>query len=218
MSRIRERVDSAARRSGRTGEDITIVVVTKNRSVEEIKAALAAGVRDIGENRVQEALGKRPALTEKFTFRLIGHLQRNKAADAVRIFDAVDSVDSIRLGRKLSEELVKDGKNMPALVQVNSSAEETKHGFEPEEIIKAAAELNELPGLELRGLMTIGPLTDDEKEIRGAFRMARDLYDGLRKEISGFDVLSMGMSDDFETAIEEGSNMVRIGRAVFEGR
>ena len=215
---LRGRVAAAAARSGRSGADITIVVVSKNRTADEIRAALAAGVRDIGENRVQEAERKRPGLPENFTFRMIGHLQRNKAADAVRIFDAVDSVDSLRLGARLSEELLRAGKTMPALVQVNSSGEETKSGFEPDRLEDAVAELRELPGLELRGLMTIGPLTDDEDAVRRAFRETRFLFEKIKTGIPGFDALSMGMSDDFEIAIEEGSNMVRIGRAVFEGR
>jgi len=215
---ICEKVGRAAERSGRSEKDITIVVVTKTRSIEEIEAVLAAGVKEIGENRVQEALGKRPAINGEFTFRLIGHLQRNKAADAVRIFNAIDSVDSIRLGRKLSEELTAAGKTMPVLIQVNSSAEESKHGFEPNEIEAAAAEIAGMPGLDLNGIMTIGPLTDDEGEIRRAFKTTRELYERLAKTTEGFEKLSMGMSDDYEAAIEEGSNMVRIGRAVFERR
>ncbi|MFA6449121.1 MAG: YggS family pyridoxal phosphate-dependent enzyme [bacterium] len=215
---LKERISAAAERNGRDCNEITMVVVSKFRTAEEIQAVIGAGINDIGENRVQEALTKRPKLNGSFVFRMIGHLQRNKAEDAVRIFDAIDSVDSFRLGQRLSEELGKAGKNMPVLIQVNSSAEETKHGFEPEEIEEAAVTIGGLPGIELRGLMTIGPLTDDEREMRRAFEKTRALFEKIRAGRPEFKELSMGMSDDFEMAIEEGSTMVRIGRAIFEGR
>lgn len=218
LNELRERIYARARRSGRSGGDVELVVVSKFRTVEEILAVIDAGVTQIGENRVQEADKKKPELPPNITYRMIGHLQRNKAADALRIFDAVDSVDSLRIGGRLSEEAVKAGKRMPVLVQVNSSKEQTKHGFEPEEIEAAAAELSGMPGIEIRGMMTIGPLTDDENELRRAFETTRKLFESIRKGMPGFETLSMGMTDDFETAIEEGSNMVRIGRAVFEGR
>ncbi len=215
---LRSRIGAAAERGGRKPENITLVVVVKNRTPEEITAVINAGERNIGENRVQEAKRNRPSMPEGITYRMIGHLQRNKAADAVKLFDAIDTIDSMRLGISVSEELRKVGRTMPVLVQVNSSAEETKHGFEPEEVEEAVGRLGELPGLEIRGLMTIGPLTDDEGEMRRAFDKTRRLYEAIKPHVPGFDTLSMGMSDDFEIAIEEGSNMVRVGRAVFEGR
>jgi PLP dependent protein len=218
IGKLKELINAAAERSGRSGKEIKMVVVSKFRSVEEIQTVIDAGMSDIGENRVQEAVAKRPEMKGEFVFRMIGHLQRNKAAEAVRVFDAIDSVDSLRLGQRLSEELQKAGKKAPVLIQVNSSAEETKSGFEPDEIEEAAGALRLLPGIELRGLMTIGPLTDDEKEVRRSFEKTCLLFEKVKSGMPGFDVLSMGMSDDFEIAIEEGSNMVRIGRAVFEGR
>jgi PLP dependent protein len=218
ISVLRSRIGAAALRSGRAGDEIKMVVVSKFRTIAEVQAVVDSGVTDIAENRVQEALAKRPELKGDFVFRMIGHLQRNKAADAARIFDTIDSVDSIRLGQRLSEELQKIGKTMPVLVEVNSSEEESKHGFEMEQVEEAAGSLKGLPGLKLRGLMTIGPLTDDEEDIRRAFEKTRLLYESIRRQAPDFDFLSMGMSDDFEIAIEEGSNMVRIGRAVFEGR
>jgi PLP dependent protein len=215
---LRDRINNAASRSGRSGNEINMVAVSKFRTVAEVRAVIDAGVSDIGENRVQEALAKRPELKGEFTFRMIGHLQRNKAAEAVRIFDTIDSVDSVRLGQRLSEELQKAGKTMPVLIEMNSSGEESKHGFEPEQMEDAVRELQKLPGMKLRGIMTIGPLTGEEKTIRSAFENTRLTFDSIRRSIPDFDLLSMGMSDDFEIAIEEGSNMVRIGRAVFEGR
>ncbi|HOY65047.1 MAG TPA: YggS family pyridoxal phosphate-dependent enzyme, partial [bacterium] len=142
----------------------------------------------------------------------------NKASVAASLFDAIDSVDSLRIAERVSEESLKLGKTMPALIQVNSSGESSKHGFAPEEIEKAADEVAKLEGLSLIGLMTIGPLTDDEGEIRRAFAETRILFDKLRAGRRGFDILSMGMSDDYEAAIEEGSTMARIGRAIFERR
>ncbi len=218
VAEARGRIEDAARRSGRNSGDIALVIVSKNRTVEEIQAVLAAGETQIGENRVQEAERKRPALPGGFSYRMIGHLQRNKASVAASLFDAIDSVDSLRIAERVSEESLKLGKTMPALIQVNSSGESSKHGFAPEEIEKAADEAAKLEGLSLRGLMTIGPLTDEEREIRRAFAETRILFDKLRAGRRGFDILSMGMSDDYEAAIEEGSTMARIGRAIFERR
>ena len=218
INELRNRIGAAAERSGRTGDEIKMVVVSKFRTIAEVQAVIDTGVMDIGENRVQEALTKRPELKGEFVFRMIGHLQRNKAGDAARIFDTVDSVDSLRLGQRLSEELQKIGKTMPVLVEINSSEEESKHGFEMEQVEEAAGSLSSLPAIKLRGIMTIGPLTESEDAIRRAFEKTRLLYESIRRQVPDFDFLSMGMSDDFEVAIEEGSNMVRIGRAVFEGR
>ena len=206
---------SAAGRSGREAGGIILVVVSKNRTVEEVKAVLEAGVDQIGENRVLEAARKKSAIPERVTYRLIGHLQRNKARQAAALFDAIDSVDSLRIAKKLSEELQAAGKTMPVLMEVNCSGEETKNGFGPGEAEKALIEMEELPGLEIKGLMTIGPLTDDAGTARRVFAGARELHENLHKGRKGFNVLSMGMTDDFEIAIEEGSTMVRVGRAVF---
>jgi len=217
LRKIRERIDAAAKRSGQDARGIVLVVVSKFRPVEAVQTVIDAGIEHVGESRVQEAEKKRHHLTGSFTYRMIGHLQRNKAVDALRVFDSIDSVDSLRLARKLSEEAVKSGKTMPILIEVNTSGEQSKCGFHAMETAAAVDEISALPNLQLCGLMTIGPLTDEEKEIRCAFETARRLFEKLRQGRAGFDVLSMGMTDDFEIAIEEGSNMVRIGRAVFEG-
>ncbi len=218
LDEIGEKMSAAAVRSGRKAGDVTLVVVTKTRTVEEIRAVISAGVGHIGENRVQEAETKRSELGEGFTFRMIGHLQRNKAKNAIELFDAIDSVDSIRLAKELSKELQKKDMNMPVLIEVNSSGEDTKFGFEPEEIMRAACEIAVLPGIDLKGLMTIGPLTADEKRIRDSFETTREIFEKIKKKHPAFETLSMGMTDDYETAIEEGSTMVRIGRAVFGKR
>jgi len=210
-------VSESAGAAGRRAEDVELVVVSKNRTEEELLAAIRGGARHIGENRVQEAEKKRGSIPEEVTFRLIGHLQRNKAAKAIEIFDSVDSVDSIRLAGKLSGELEKINGNMPVLVQINSSGEDTKSGFEPEEAEGALEEIEQMTGLEVKGLMTIGPLTVDESRIRRAFETTRELFERLKAGRDGFDVLSMGMTSDYRIAVEEGSTMIRVGRAVFEG-
>jgi PLP dependent protein len=218
LKELRERISAAALLAGGNGSDIAFVAVSKFRSVEEIRVVIGAGVTQIGENRVQEAAKKRPDLPKGFVYRMIGHLQSNKAGDAARIFDTVDSVDSVRVGAKISEEAVKAGKVIPVLLEVNSSGEGAKFGFEPAAVEAAADALSGLPGIGLCGLMTIGPLTGDEGAVRLAFEMTRKLFETVRGGREGFETLSMGMTDDFEAAIEEGSNMVRIGRAVFERR
>lgn len=218
LEEIGANIETAAGKTGRKAADITLVVVTKTRTVEEIRAAIAAGVTHIGENRVQEAESKRGELGGGFTFRMIGHLQRNKAGTAIELFDTIDSVDSIRLAKEISKELRKNDTSIPALIEVNSSGEDSKFGFEPEEIEEAAGAVAELPGIDMKGLMTIGPFTDDEARIRKAFEMTREIFEKIRKAHQGFETLSMGMTDDYGIAIEEGSTMVRIGRAVFGDR
>lgn len=218
LKRINERISEAAARSGRLPQEITLVAVTKGRSAEEINEVIKAGAVQIGENRIQEAAAKRPLLNGEITFRLIGHLQTNKAAMAVDLFDTVDSIDSVRAALALSRELEKRGGQCPVLVEVNSSGEESKFGLAPDEVEKKVEEIVKLPGLIVKGLMTIGPLTDEEKEIRKAFRETRKLFGKIKINYKSFETLSMGMTDDFEMAIEEGSNMVRIGRAIFKKR
>lgn len=215
IAEVNKRIALAAEKSGRKTEEITLVVVSKYRTEAEIMAAINGGAAHIGENRVQEAQKKIDLIPEGVTFRLIGHLQRNKASVAVEMFDAIDSVDSIRIAEKISEEAVKQNKEMPVLIEVNSSGEESKHGFSPEEIYEAVERITGLPGLMVKGLMTIGPLTDDEKRIRRAFAETKKMFDEIKKSITSFEALSMGMSDDYEVAVQEGSTMVRVGRAIF---
>ncbi|HOO57530.1 MAG TPA: YggS family pyridoxal phosphate-dependent enzyme [bacterium] len=218
IEEIKQRIADAAVVSGRSCDEITLVVVSKYRPIEEIREVIDSGIKNIGENRVQDAMEKKPALVGDYTFRMIGHLQRNKVADVIKTFDAIDSIDSIRLAVKVSEEAEKAGVVVPVLVQVNSSGEESKFGFSPGEMVEAVDRISDLPALDIRGIMTIGPLSSDENEIEKSFDMTREIFEKIREGRSGFETLSMGMTDDFELAIKKGSNMVRIGRAIFEAR
>ena len=215
---VKARIEKACTEAGRDPCEVVLCAVTKNRSVEEVRSLLEAGVRIIGENRVQEAMEKITGLERNFELHFIGHLQTNKAASAVSLFDAVQSVDSVRLARTLSGEAQKQNRVLSLYVQVNSSGEASKSGFEPESFIEETGRILELPGLTVRGVMTIGPLTDDETAVRRAFALTRGLFEKLRKSNPGIRALSMGMSDDLEIAVSEGATLVRVGRALFERR
>ena len=218
---IRARIARAEEAAGAAAGSVTLVAVTKIRSLEEIEAALACGVSDIGENRVQEAQEKLTRLARPVRRHLIGHLQRNKARFVPGLFDLVQSVDSERLALALDECAAQHGARLPVLMQVNTSAEESKSGVEPEAADSLLEYIASRPNLELRGLMTIGPLTDSAAQIAASFRKLRDLFERYRAAAgSGWsmDILSMGMSSDYEIAIAEGANMVRVGTAIFGPR
>ena len=210
---LRRRIAGACRRAGRSAEEVTLVAVTKTVQPDRVIEAFQAGVRHFGENKVQEAARKLPVLGEMVsasTWHMVGHLQSNKVKHALELFHSIDSVDSVRLARLV------DGcarKRTPILLQVNVSAELTKEGFSVRELPDAAAQIREMTHLEVRGLMTVGPLLHDPEGVRPMFRRLRELSDSL-----GLKELSMGMSDDFEVAIEEGATMVRIGRGIFGER
>ncbi len=213
LRRLERRIAQACQRTGRVPEEITLVAVTKTVAPPAIKAAFEAGIRHFGENRVQEASAKLPQLADLEphpTWHMIGHLQTNKAKAALELFNIIHSVDSVRLAEKLSR---RAEKSLPILLEVNVSAEPSKSGFPPGDVSRAAEEIGRLPGLEIAGLMTIAPLTDQPEEVRPVFRQLRELHDLL-----GLKHLSMGMTDDFEVAIEEGATILRIGRAIFGER
>ncbi|MEW5947177.1 MAG: YggS family pyridoxal phosphate-dependent enzyme [bacterium] len=218
VARLRGAIEECARRAGRKASEITLVAVSKDHPVEAVNSAVRAGVRQIGESRVQEAEGKFAGLRREFTLRMVGHLQRNKAGKAARLFDAVDSVDSMRLAEKLNDEMKDRGGVMPVLVQVNVTADPAKGGFAAGELPGALDECAKMKNLKVEGLMTIGPLTDDAAAVRDSFREMKRIFDEQKTRRRGLRILSMGMSDDFEIAVEEGSTMLRIGRAVFERR
>jgi pyridoxal phosphate enzyme (YggS family) len=210
---LERRIAQAAQTVGRSPEEITIIAVTKGLAPQAIDAVLEAGVRHIGENRVQEAREKIPLLSNlqpRPTWHMVGHLQTNKIKTAVEIFDIIHSIDSFRLAEALSGHA---RNTIPVLLQVNISEEEQKSGFSEAELTKAAVEVARLPRLEVKGLMTIAPLASEPEEVRPVFRRLRELRDSL-----GLEHLSMGMSDDFEVAVAEGATMVRIGRAIFGER
>ena len=217
LSEVGRRVATAAERSGRAASEIRLVVVTKTQPLERVRAALAAGATEIGENYVQEAEEKLGALTPPFPTRhLIGHLQRNKAGKAAALFDLVQSVDSAALAGALGCRAGELGRVLDVLLEVNIAREASKFGVSEEEALEVAGAVAGKPGVRLCGLMGIGPLTGDLAATRASFRRLRGLFERLPAE--NRQVVSMGMTGDFETAIEEGSTMVRVGTAIFGPR
>lgn len=222
---VRERIAAAARRVGRNPQEVVLMAVSKTVDPARIEEAYAAGVRVFGENRVQEFTEKAPLLAplEHAEWRLIGHLQTNKARKAVDLFAGVDSVDSLRLAQKLDQAAEQAGKKLPVVIEMNVGQEETKSGIpldspELEELLQAAAGFRHL---QIRGLMAIPPHTEDPQAARPYFRLLRDLRDRIaERKLPGvaMEVLSIGMSHDFEVAVEEGSTCVRVGTAIFGGR
>jgi pyridoxal phosphate enzyme (YggS family) len=215
---INEKIKKAALKSNRNPEEIKLVAVTKTVSLERIKEAINAGVKIIGENKVHEAKEKYHILTADIKWHLVGHLQTNKAKYAVEIFDLIHSVDSIKLAKEIDRRSLQFGKITNVLVEVNVSAEETKYGIKPEEVEPFLKEISKFPRIWVRGLMTIAPMVKDKEETRPYFRKLRELSKEIKsknmKNVK-MDYLSMGMTEDFEIAIEEGANMVRVGRGIF---
>jgi PLP dependent protein len=217
VERVQARICSAAERAGRTGEEIRLVAVSKTVEPARIRAALAAGVREIGENYLQEALPKFHELRGQSVIRhFIGHLQRNKAGSAAEWFDVVQSIDSEPLARALGRRAAALDRTVEALIEVNISGESSKFGVAPAAALSLAETVAQLPGLRLAGLMGIGPLEGDAAATRQAFRTLAGLFNHL--PTAHRQILSMGMSGDFELAIEEGSTMVRVGTAIFGAR
>ena len=221
ISRIREQISSAARRSGRKAEEITLMAVSKTFPAQQIIEAYQAGLRVFGESKVQEFSSKAEALRDlrEAEWHMIGHLQTNKAAKAVELFSAVDSLDSLRLAEKLNSVAEQFGKKLAVLIEINVGGEAAKSGIVPDSpelknILQAAEQLQHL---EIRGLMTVPPFTEDPQAARPFFRKLREIRDQRVPAVS-MDMLSMGMSHDFEVAIEEGSTCVRIGTAIFGER
>jgi pyridoxal phosphate enzyme (YggS family) len=220
LARIRERIARAAHRAGRRAEEITIVAVTKTHSSDAIIAAYDAGLRHFGENRVQEFESKLPSLTNlKPTWHLIGHLQSNKAARAARLFDRIDSVDSLALAQRLDAAAAAENKHLGVLIEVHLSDETTKSGVSEAELPALAESVATFPYLHLQGLMTIPPFLDDPESVRPFFRKLAALRDQLSRNLArSLPTLSMGMSHDFEVAIEEGATEIRPGTALFGPR
>jgi len=221
LPRIRQAIENACRRAGRDEGDVTLVAVTKAHPPEALQAAISLGLRELGENRVEELEGKVSLLgSDVATWHMIGHVQSRKAKAAAGLADLVHSVDSLKLGRRLSTFATEADKLLQVLVQVNTSGEEAKYGFDPGEALETLHQLLEFPGLEVRGLMTMAPFVEDERVLRNAFVGLRRLQEEARGALSGYrgTELSMGMTNDFELAVEEGSTMVRIGTALFGER
>lgn len=221
LNNVRERIKSAALRSGRKAGDIILVCVVKEADIEGIRETLADGITEIGENTVQAALSKYRILGNEGGLRwhFIGHLQTNKVKNAVRIFDLIHSVDSLRVAETIQKEAEKINKTQEILLQVNVSGEESKYGISPNEVKKIVEAVREMKNLVAAGLMTIAPYSNNPEHSREYFRELRQLRDGLSQFNAGnirIEHLSMGMSGDFEVAIEEGADIVRIGTAIFK--
>ncbi|MFH1888591.1 MAG: YggS family pyridoxal phosphate-dependent enzyme [Candidatus Omnitrophota bacterium] len=233
--RIKESIAAACSKRGWDPGRITIVAVSKGRSIEQIREAVDAGITDIGENRVQEALLKyNQLLGFKFSvlgsritpntehrapikWHMVGYLQTNKVKEAVRIFDLIHSVDSLRLAAEIDRQAFKINKVQDILIEVNTSGEENKYGIKPQEASALVKSASGLKNVRLQGLMTIAPIADNPEKARPYFQMLRELRDEISVSADELPIISMGMTDDFKVAVEEGANMVRIGRAIFEG-
>lgn len=217
--KILTNIEEIAKSCGRNANEVTLIPVSKTFPVETLIEAQNSGISLFGENKVQEAKQKFSQLQSNFSFHLIGHLQSNKAKDAVKIFDLIHSIDKISTAVKVSNEAEKISKIQNILLQVNTSGENTKSGIDPNETLEIATELDKIPNIKLCGLMTIGPFTDNENEIRKSFALLRDLKEQINLSTSlNLTELSMGMSADYKIAIEEGSTMVRVGSAIFGNR
>lgn len=209
---VEARVEGACRRTGRARANVTLVAVTKTFPAEGVSAVIAAGATDVGENRVQEARDKKPSVVGSARWHLIGHLQSNKAKDAVRLFDVIHSIDSIGLAGKVSAAAEAIGKKQTVLIEVNIGREEQKSGALPENVPDLVEKIRRLASLEPVGLMAIPPQGEPEQ----TRRWFRDLK--RMSEACGLPQLSMGMTDDFEVAVEEGATIIRVGRAIFGTR
>ena len=221
LARARERVAAAAARSGRSGAEVRIMAVTKTQPRAALEAALAAGLDLLGENRVQEAAAKLdpPLPGAGAEVHLIGHLQRNKARPAARLFHTVQSIDKLATAQALQRVLGATGGSMDLLLELNTSGEAAKHGFaSAAELRRALDAIARLDRLRVRGLMTMAAWNADAGAVRGCFRALRRLFEDLAAGRPGFDTLSMGMSGDFEIAVEEGATLVRLGTVLFGAR
>lgn len=218
VDKLRMHIDSAATRTERNPDEITIVAVSKEFPVERIEEAIACGIRIIGENRVQEASRKYSAIGAKVDWHMVGHLQTNKVKDALKIFNMIQSLDSLRLAEEIEK---RAGKPIDCLIEVNTSKELTKFGISPNKVFDFYESIAKFKKIDVQGLMTIGPgwAIEDPEASRPCFRMLRDLRDELSQEFDRpFPILSMGMTADFEVAIAEGSTMIRVGTAIFGPR
>ncbi len=224
IAQVQSNIAQAAERVRRKSDEVTLVAVSKTKPVELIKLAYELGIRDFGENRVQDALPKiaefRHAGLQPVTWHMIGHLQRNKVNKVVGSFDSVQSVDSLQLAQALNTHATELEMRIAVLLQVNISGEESKEGMTAEETLVLAPQIVALPQLDVQGLMTVAPQVQDSEEVRPVFRALRELRDRLREQVphSTWQHLSMGMTDDYRVAIEEGATIVRVGRAIFGER
>jgi pyridoxal phosphate enzyme (YggS family) len=218
---IWSRIEKAGEKIGKNKDDINLVAVTKTVEVERIKEAIKCGIKIIGENRLQEAESKFDQITEKVEKHLVGHLQTNKAKKAVELFDFIQSVDSQRIAQEISKRASQMGKVMNVLVEVNTSGEKSKFGIDPGQVLSFVKSISNLEGIKIKGLMTIGLFSDNPEDTRPCFKKLKSIFEKIKSENvphAEMKYLSMGMTNDFEMAIREGSNMVRIGTGIFGSR
>jgi len=221
LQNVRERVAEAAQKAGRKPEDIQIIAVTKTVDIPQIEEVIGAGITAIGENRVQEVMRKYPLLQEKVDWHLIGHLQTNKVKYIIDKVCLIHSVESIPLAQEISKRAGQKGIVMPILVQVNVAEEETKFGLKVEEVIPFIREIAKLDGLKVEGLMTMAPFVENPEDARPVFRELRILAEKIKQEaIPGVEMkhLSMGMTNDYQVAVEEGATLIRVGTGIFGKR
>jgi len=218
---VRMRIEDAAGRALRDSGDVLLVAVTKTVEVPLIVEAIEAGVTAIGENRVQEAARKFGSGLPPVERHLVGHLQTNKVKAALELFDTIESVDSVRLGRAISQRCEAADRRIDVLVEVNTSGETSKYGLEPDAVPDAVGEMASFPGIRVVGLMTVAGFLPDPEGVRPCFRVLRGVRDSIEERVIpgvAMDHLSMGMTNDYEVAIEEGATIVRVGRAIFGER
>lgn len=219
LAAIQQRIRAACERAGRDPATVELLAVTKSQPPEVVQAAAALGLTLFGENKVQEARAKIPLCSGRLRWHFIGHLQTNKCRDAVELFEMIQSVDSLHLAQELNKRAEQAAKRIPVLLEVNVAGERSKFGYAPERLLAELPALNALPRLEIRGLMTVPPWSPEPEKVRPHFRRLRELREQC-EQILGAPLphLSMGMSGDFEVAIEEGATIVRIGTALFGPR
>lgn len=221
LQEVRKKIEEACHRAGRDPKEVTLIAVSKTKPVPMLKEAYEAGARDFGENKVQEILLKQPQLPEDIRWHMIGHLQRNKVHQVIGKTVLIHSVDSVRLAKQIEDEAAKQNINVDILLEINVAKEESKFGFFLEEAEAAVMEIKDFPHVHIRGFMTIAPFVEDPEENRGVFKKLYDFaVDIGKKNIDNVtvDVLSMGMTGDYEVAVEEGATMVRVGTGIFGAR
>ena len=221
LKNVEEKIAQACLRSGRSQDEVTLIAVSKTKPVEMMQEAIAYGITTFGENKVQEITEKQKVLTQPLNWHMIGHLQTNKVKYIVDKVALVHSVDSVKLARQISKEALKHKIQVPVLIQVNLAREETKSGFMEEELFGALEEISRLPGVLVQGLMQIAPFVENPENNRVYFRRMRQLFVDIKEK--NFDniamnILSMGMTNDYQVAVEEGSTMVRVGTGIFGER
>ncbi len=221
LDAVRQQIDAACRRCGRDPQEVTLIAVSKTKPLELLQDAYAAGARDFGENKVQEIVEKAPRMPEDAKFHMIGHLQRNKVKQVLPHVVMIHSVDSMRLAEQIQQEAEKTGRVVDILLEVNVAKEESKFGFYPEDVMDAEEKISRFSNLKLCGLMTIAPFVDDAEENRPVFKKLYQLsVDIKKKNIDNvtMSALSMGMTGDYQVAVEEGATMIRVGTGIFGAR